>query len=138
MTKLVAQRYRMVKVADLKPHPRNPRQGDVGGITQSIEENGFFGAVAFQAGTNTIIFGEHRWRAAMEAGLKQIPALEMEVDDDAAMRIMLADNRANDLATYDVAKLAELLQELAAGTVGLSGTMFSGDDLDEMIRDLET
>jgi hypothetical protein len=47
---------------------------------------------------------------------------------------MLADNRVRDKASYDDTALVELLTELAEG-VGLEGTGFDGDDLDELLRE---
>jgi len=37
--------YELVPTADLTPHPSNPRNGDVGAISESIGANGFYGAM---------------------------------------------------------------------------------------------
>jgi ParB-like chromosome segregation protein Spo0J len=58
-----------------------------------------------------ILGGEHRWSAAKEAGLTQVPIFDVGmVDDDTAKRITLADN-----ARYgqdDTIELAKLLEEI--------------------------
>jgi hypothetical protein len=51
---------------------------------------------------------------------------------------MLADNRTNDLATYDDAALAEVLKEIAATDLALDGTAFDLDDLDRLLSELDT
>src|SRR5699024_3471718 len=96
----------------VRPHPRNPRQGDTGAIHESITTNGFYGAVIAQKSTGFILAGNHRHQAAVQAGAVEIPVTWVDVDDDHALRILLADNRTNDLATYDDAALAEILKDI--------------------------
>lgn len=133
--KLNNQEYAQAKLGELKPHPRNPRQGDVGAIYQSIEANGFYGAIVAQRSTGYILAGNHRYKAAAEAGAKSVPVIWVDVDDETAVRVLLADNRTNDVASYDNAVLAEILTELASGP-GLEGTGYDGDDLDQLLTDL--
>jgi len=111
--------------ADLTPHPDNPRRGDVSTIADSIDALGFYGAVLVQASTKRIIAGEHRWLAAQENEQKNLPVLLLDVDDDTAMRIMLADNRTSDRSTYDDQVLVDVLSSLG----DLSGTGYSDRDL---------
>ncbi len=125
----------MVGVESVRPHPKNPRQGDVGAICESIEANGFYGAIVAQRSTGFILAGNHRLMAAKAQGLTEIPCVWVDVDDDRALRILLADNRTNDLASYDDTVLAALLSDLA-NTSDLTGTGYDGDDLDQLIADL--
>lgn len=120
----------------VRPHPRNPRQGDTGAIHESIEANGFYGAIIAQKSTGFILAGNHRWQAARQAGATEIPITWVDVDDDHALRILLADNRTNDLASYDDSALAELLQEIHEAHGNLMGTGYDGDDLDQLLTDL--
>lgn len=126
----------VVGVDQIQPHPRNARQGDVGAIHESIASNGFYGAVVAQRSTGYILAGNHRWMAACAAGASEIPVTWVDVDDDRALRILLADNRTNDIASYDDNALADLLTELAQTPLGLDGTGFDGDALDELLADL--
>ena len=48
LTKGIEQGLEMVDVATLTFHPRNVRQGDIGGVIASIRENGFFAPCAVQ------------------------------------------------------------------------------------------
>lgn len=129
--------YELVPLARLTPHPRNARQGDVGAVFQSIEANGFFGALVVQRSTNHILVGNHRFLAAREAKLPEVPVLWVDVDDERALRILLADNKTSDDASYNTQALADLLAHLANTTeAGLTGTGFTGDELDDLIQDL--
>lgn len=134
------QEYVQIDLDALVRHPRNARQGDIGAITTSILRNGFWGTVVVQKSTSRVIVGWHRVQAAKHAGLVTIPAMIVDVDDAHAARIVLADNRSSDLASYDLPALTSWLKELAieAGSVeaGLDGTLFDGDDLDGMLADL--
>jgi DNA modification methylase len=101
-----------------------------------IEENGWYGVIVAQRSSGRILAGNHRWRAAKAAGMSELPVAYLDVDDDRAERILLADNRSNDLASYDDHALADLLQTLTATDDGLLGTGYDGDDLDQLLRDL--
>ena len=133
---ILNQGYEYVPIESVHPHPENPRQGDVGAICESIEANQFFGALVVQRSTGNILIGNHRHQAAAHKGLKQIPVIWVDCDDDRARRIMLADNRTNDLASYNDASLVALLQELDRTDDGLSGTGYDQDALDELLAEL--
>ena len=124
-------------IDDITPHPKNVRQGDIGAISESLKAHGQYRAIVVQRSTGHILAGNHTWKAAKALGWKQISAHFIDCDDEKAMRILLADNRANDLATYDDAALAAVLKELAATDDGLTGTLFDGDSLDDVINDLQ-
>src|SRR5690606_1183211 len=134
--RILNQSVELVSLDKLRPHPKNPRQGDVGAIHESIEHNGFYGVVVAQRSTGYILAGNHRYMAAEHAGATAIPVAWVDVDDDAALRILLADNRTNDLASYDDHALAELLQGLMTETGTLDGTGYDGDVLDELLAEL--
>jgi len=126
-----------VRIDDVRPHPNNVRQGDIGAISESLQAHGQYRAIVAQRSTGLILAGNHTWKAAKQIGWRDIAVHFIDCDDDQAMRILLADNRANDLASYDDAALAELLKELNATELGLQGTLFDGNDLDELIVKLE-
>ena len=133
----LTQDVQHVPINRLRAHPANPREGDVGAIWESIQENGFFGALVVQESSGCILAGNHRWMAAKEAGMQEVPVIYVDVDDERAMRILLADNRTNDVATYDGETLADLLEHLESTDGGLAGTGYDGDALDELLSDLE-
>ena len=135
-TRIINESYEIVPIDQIRPHPRNPRQGDVGAIQQSIEANGFYGACVVQRSTGHILAGNHRWKGARAAGEKTIPVTWVDCDDDRALRILLADNRTSDIASYDDNALAELLRSIQLDTGTLLGTGFDGEALDELLEGL--
>lgn len=122
-----------ITLTKLTPHPRNVRQGDVGAISQSLTEHGQYRPLVVQRSTGHIVAGNHTYRAAAALGWKQLAVTYLDITDDEALRILLVDNRTNDLAAYDDAALTELLAALAATDQALTGTGFDGDDLDDLL-----
>lgn len=126
-------RYATVSVGEITEHPRNPRRGDVDSIAGSLDANGFFGTIVVQESTGHVLVGNHRLRAAVAAGMAEVPVSFVDVDDETALRIMLADNRTAELATNDDAALAAILSDLAESE-GLAGTGYADDDLEALLR----
>lgn len=127
-----------VPVASLKPHPRNVRQGDVGAITESLKHHGQYRPIVVQKSTGHILAGNHTYKAAKALKWKEIAATYVDVDDDQALRILLMDNKANDLATYDDSALVDMLRELAQTELKLDGTGFTPEDLNDLLEILDT
>jgi hypothetical protein len=136
MGRTINSGYEMVPHGSVRPHPRNPRRGDIGAVKESVDVNGFFGALVVQRSTGYILAGNHRWRAAGEVGMDQIPVIWVDVDDATATRVLLADNRTSDLGTYDDAALAALVQSVASDAGTLLGTGYTDADLDELLAAL--
>ena len=118
-------------------HPRNVRQGDVGAIAESLKAHGQYRPIVVHRATGHIIAGNHTYLAAKGLGWTHIAVTYYDGDDDGALRVLLADNKANDLAIYDDRALANLLTELAHTERALAGSMFTGDDLDDLLFRLE-
>jgi len=129
--------HTIVDIDSVQPHEKNVRQGDIGAISESLKAHGQYRPIVVDKRTNRILAGNHTWKAAKALGWQQIAAGYVETkDDDEALRILLADNRTTDLASYDDSGLAELLKQLSETDIGLEGTAFDGDDLDALLKDL--
>jgi hypothetical protein len=127
---LIAQSYRDdLPVASLSEHPANPRRGNDTAVAESADVNGFYGAVIVQQSTGYVLAGNTRLRVARAAGADTIPGIVVDCDDETATRILLADNRTSDLATYDTESLTELLTLVNSETDGLLGTGYLESDL---------
>jgi ParB-like chromosome segregation protein Spo0J len=122
-----------VPINSLIPHPRNARQGDLGAVIESVRANGCYRPLIVQRSTRHILAGNHLWRALQSEGYQRADVVFIDCDDDRALRILLVDNRTNDLASYDNNALAELLQSLP----DISGTGFDSDALDELLADMK-
>lgn len=126
-----------VTLSALKEHPQNARQGDTGAVIESIKAHGWFGTIVVQASTKHVLAGNHRLKAARELGMESLPVYWVDVDDETALRILLADNRTSDLASWDEGALARLLTDLNQSTEqGLTGLGWDRQDLDALISDV--
>lgn len=122
-----------IPVADLIEHPQNAHQGDDDLVSESVDTLGFFGAVLVQRSTNYVIAGNTRLRTARRKGADTIPGFWLDVDDETALRILLIDNRATEVATYDNEGLADVLSLLAESEAGLTATGFDQAFLDALL-----
>ena len=127
---IIANETVLVQVSELKGYDKNPRRGNVKAIAESLEINKQYRPIVVQKSTKKILAGNHTWLAAQSLGWKEIAVVFVDVDDVAAKRIVLADNKTNDLADYDGQILAELLRDL--GTA--DGTGYSSADMDAILN----
>ena len=101
---------RMIALDKLDPNPDQPRVeiGDLAELTESIKEKGVLEPLLVKpsrvSGRWMIIAGERRWRAAREAGVREVPCIEMDVDDRAVAEIALIENmQRKDLTPWEEA-----------------------------------
>lgn len=127
-----AARRLLVRIADLKPHPRNPRRHDIATIVGSLEAFGQQRPIVCLL-DGTIVAGHGTVKGATELGWTHIAALRSDLSDDEIERYLLADNRASDRGDYDDAMLARILTDLR-NRGRLEGTGYTAEDLDEMIQ----
>jgi ParB family chromosome partitioning protein len=149
---------RMVPLSSIEPNPRQPRShvGDLSDLVESIREKGVLEPLLVRpdrrpetgqrhtvesapglepAGDRgprfIIISGERRYRAALEAGLYEVPVVEMDVSEEEALEIALIENlQRKDLTPFEEAEgyrsLAEVhghTQEEVARAVGKSRSL---------------
>jgi hypothetical protein len=126
-----------VPIHEVALHPNNPRNGDVGALSESLRMFGQTKPIIVQKSTGYVIGGNHLLRAAVALGWSEIAANYVDVDDDVAQAIAIADNRIADLGSYDDEVLASILADLARKDL-LAGTGYDGDDIDDLIRDAGT
>ena len=115
-----------VRLNDLVPYPQNPRRGDIKAIAESLAYHGQFKPIVVNKSNNQILAGNHTYKAAKRLGWKTISVVYVDVDAEEARRIMLADNRLNDLAHYNEPMLATILETFKDN---FEGTGFNEGDL---------
>ena len=120
----------VVPINYVRPHPNNPREGDVGAISESLRTLGQYRPIVVNKNDSTILIGNHTWHAAKALGWKEIAVTWIDADEQQSIRILLSDNKTADMATYD----DEELQILLASLQDFSGTGFDGDDVDAILR----
>jgi ParB family transcriptional regulator, chromosome partitioning protein len=106
---------RMVGIDQIDANPNQPRQvmGDLSELMASIAEKGIIEPlVVRQRGSRfQIIAGERRYQAAVQVGLREIPIVIREVDDNEIIEIALIENiQRKDLTPFEE---AEALHSLA-------------------------
>jgi len=101
---------RMIPLDKLDPNPEQPRVdfGDLTELTASIAEKGVLEPLLVKPNRITgrwmIIAGERRFRSAQRAGLKEVPCVEMEVDEGTIAEIALIENmQRKDLTVWEEA-----------------------------------
>jgi ParB family chromosome partitioning protein len=101
---------RLIALDLLDPNPEQPRVeiGDLTELTASIRDKGVLEPLLVKpsraSGRWMIIAGERRWRAARGAGLREVPCIEMDVDDRAVAEIALIENmQRKDLTPWEEA-----------------------------------
>lgn len=148
---------RLLPLSAIEANPNQPRTqvGDLSDLVASIREKGILEPIlvrplpiagpAIEEGGNPgsarigaaaptqfqIISGERRYRAALEAGLYEVPVIEMEVSEQEALEIALIENlQRKDLTAFEEAEGFRALgdrhdytQEEVARAVGKSRSM---------------
>lgn len=121
-----------VPLGDLRPYPRNARRGDVDAIATSLRVNGQFRPLVVQRredGPGIVLAGNGTLQAAQRLGWPSVQVTYLDVDDAAARRINLADNRTHDLGADDPEALVALLRELDEW----EGTGYEAEDLANLL-----
>jgi hypothetical protein len=116
----------LVPVGKLKPNVYNPNSMTpflMESLKQGITNDGFIGAIWAVKKTNVIIDGEHRWQAASELGMPEVPVIYLDVDDETAKKLTIATIEKH--GERDKDKMQALLQELV------------GDDTDLAVMSLD-
>jgi ParB family transcriptional regulator, chromosome partitioning protein len=101
---------RLIGIEQLEPNPEQPRVeiGDLSELISSVRERGVLEPLLVKPsaikGRWMIIAGERRWRAATAAGLREVPCIEMDVDDEVVAEIALIENmQRKDLTPWEEA-----------------------------------
>ena len=121
---------KLVPLAELKPHPRNPRRhnrGEIDALKASIMEYGFTEPLIRQQSSGHVVAGAGRLQAASELaeegklraveftpGVKlngRLPVVDKHLTDRQALAYCIADNRITERGTWDYPLLKDILVE---------------------------
>ena len=122
-------------LVDIKPYDKNPRDNNaaVDAVAESIRRFGFRQPIVID-GDGVIVCGHTRWKAAQKLGLEQVPvhvARDLTPEQIRAYRI--ADNKTNELATWDLELLPIELAELQGAGIDWSLLGFDQDELAKLL-----
>lgn len=100
---------KIIPIHQIEPNPDQPRVeiGDLSELSSSIKQNGVLEPLLVKPngdGTWMIIAGERRWRAANLAGLREVPCIELDIDEKSIAEIALIENlQRKDLNVWEEA-----------------------------------
>jgi ParB-like chromosome segregation protein Spo0J len=123
-----AEDVETVAINEIKVHPLNPREGDIGSIIESLTHMGQYRPIVANKQTRHIVSGNHTYQGAVQLGWEKIAVHWIDVDEIEEIKILIVDNRTSDLATYDPQELNKLLT-----TTNLKGTGFSPEEVAEIL-----
>jgi ParB family chromosome partitioning protein len=107
----------MLPLEFIEPNAEQPRTqlGNIEELAASVREKGVLEPILVRVvGPNRyqIIAGERRYRAASLAGLDEIPAIELDVDEKEQLEIALIENiQRKDLTAFEEAEGLAVLQQ---------------------------
>jgi ParB family chromosome partitioning protein len=107
---------RMVPIEDIDPNPDQPRRsmGELAELTASIREKGLLEPILVRVrdGRFQVVAGERRYRAALDAGLAEVPCIVKDLTDAEAMEVALVENlQRRDLDPFEEADGLRVLAE---------------------------
>ena len=150
MAKEINPRIEWVSLDEIVKWARNPKDHDVGLISQSFHRFGFVKPLLVDEGTGKLVAGHGRLDTLqmlkkrgkdVPAGIKLdgedwqvsvIRGIAFE-DEEEAEAFLLADNRTSEQGGWMESLLSDVLQDHVHN---LTGTGFDGDDLDELMESL--
>jgi ParB family transcriptional regulator, chromosome partitioning protein len=106
---------RLIDLDRIEPNPHQPRKnfGDLSEMVASIKEKGVLEPIlvrALEGGRFEIIAGERRYQASKLAGLRHVPAIEVDVDNRGMLEISLIENlQRKDLTPFEEAAAIQRL-----------------------------
>jgi ParB family chromosome partitioning protein len=112
---------RMVPIDLIDPNPNQPRQvmGDLSELMASIAEKGIIEPLVLrQRGERyQIVAGERRYQAAVQVGLKELPGVIREGDDNEVLEVALVENlQRKDLTPFEESEAMAALAHRCAYT----------------------
>jgi ParB family chromosome partitioning protein len=106
----------MIPIDLIDPNPDQPRQvmGDLSELMASIAEKGIIEPlIVRQRGSRyQIVAGERRYQASVQVGLRELPVVIRDVDDNEIVEVALVENiQRKDLSAFEEAEALQVLAE---------------------------
>ena len=125
----------MKNIAEIKPYENNPRHNEsaIDAVASSIKEFGWKQPLVIDK-DNVIVVGHTRWLAAKKLGLNEVPCLiASDLTDERIAAYRLADNKTNELATWDFEKLKTELESIS----DIDMSQFGFEELEASLDDVK-
>jgi DNA modification methylase len=125
-----------VDPSSLTPWNKNPRHNEaaIDEVAKSIERFGFASPIVARTADGRVIAGHTRLAAALRLGLEDVPVRFLDIDEQLASALALADNKIGEIATWDDETLGQVLAELEQDGMDLGGLGWDEDELDRILE----
>lgn len=130
---------KMIPIKDIKPHPKNPRvhpDSALDKLEKSIGEFGFTNPVLLSK-DGILLAGHARVKASKRKGLKEVPAIYLDLEGAKADAYLIADNRLQQDTKWEKNMLKIMLEELDIADYPLDLTGFELDEIEKMLGNEE-
>lgn len=133
---------RTLNIDQLVPADYNPRKklkpGDAEyeKLKRSLQEFGYVDPVIWNERTGHVIGGHQRLQVLIDSGETEVQVSVVDLDEDREKALNVALNKIS--GEWDMAALAELLDELKRTDLDLALTGFDADEVDELFRKMQT
>ena len=106
----------MRPIDSIRPYENNPRHNKnaIRDVATSIRKYGWKQPIVVDK-EGVIVVGHTRYLAAQQLGLTEVPVLVSDLTDKQNREYRIADNKTNELASWDFDKLAEEIADLDFG-----------------------
>ncbi len=131
---------KIVKLADIKPAPYNPREEltardyEYKALAASIDENGLVLPLIVNKRDGYLVGGHQRLNVLLANGETETNAVIVDLDEAQAKALCIALNKIE--GEDDAGKLADLLAELTAEKVSLLSTGLTESDVADLLGDI--
>jgi len=125
-----------VDPSTLTPWNQNPRNNEaaIDEVAKSIQRFGFASPIVARTADGRVIAGHTRLAAALRLGLEDVPVRFLDIDEQLASALALADNKIGEIATWDDETLGQVLAELEQDGTDLGGLGWDEDELDRILE----
>lgn len=131
---------RVIKLADIKPAPYNPRvqlttkDQEYKALDASIEENGLVLPLIVNIRDNCLIGGHQRLSVLLAAGETETNAVVVDMPEAQAKALCIALNKLD--GEWDYGQLADIIQQLIDDGENLLATGFTQADIDDLLGEI--
>ena len=126
---------KMTPINKLRPHPKNPRihpDSAIDKLERSIKEFGWTNPVLVSS-DGYVLAGHARLKAAKQAGLTEVPVIQLPLEGAKAEAYLIADNKIQEETIWDTPALKDLLQELDTGDFNIEATGFDLQEIEDLM-----
>lgn len=126
----ISKQIVMKKIDEIKPYVRNPRKNEktVDLLVKIIPQVGFNVPLVIDK-NGVIVKGHSRFKAAIKLGMKELPCIITEADEEAIRLDRIADNRVSEFSEWLSEGLAHELDMITLDIGDLEFNMPTFDDM---------